>query len=428
MDYPDYPCTTTVQLLGHACLRIASPEYTLITDPWLIGDTHAGGWYPTKEPPDNYVDILNNADSIFISHTHGDHLHRETLKKIKSSIRIVIPPFTALKTILENWGFDNVKVLNFKEVYVIGDSTFTLFPSGDDREDSGFYFRWRDFSLLSSVDSNNLNFGVLPNATVYASSYAGGASSYPLLFDTITEEDKKKIIENNLVELMKSNKKTRENCQAKYYMPYAGFTELSDTVLDYVVANDSQWEVRDYTDPNYTLLDTDMYSNFVFNKEGKLLEENTIERRRVIHHMYPTIKNLDLPEPSAIITKYFTESKFNENIVLFLTLTNQKFDPIDNEKYIIYFNRKKPKVEKINYDWSQENKRLFVDDRKLLHLKIPIRVCCYWLYNYMPLEDIAIGYQCKEDRIPNEHFDKAFWTYFSNEYVSGINHIKPRIK
>ena len=68
---------------------------------------------------------------------------------------------------------------------------------------------YHNFKFLTSVDSNNLNNGGLPdNITVYASSFAGGASGYPLLFNNKTEQEKIKILEDNLLTLKTNVKAT----------------------------------------------------------------------------------------------------------------------------------------------------------------------------------------------------------------------------
>ena len=66
----------------------------------------------------------------------------------------------------------------------------SLLKAGDFRDDSGIYFNYGNFSFLSTVDSNDLNFGVLPLApTLLATSFAGGASGFPLCFDVYNDQE-----------------------------------------------------------------------------------------------------------------------------------------------------------------------------------------------------------------------------------------------
>ena len=104
----------------------------------------------------------------------------------------------------------------------------TIFKSGDFRDDSGIYFTYGNFSFLSVVDSNDLNFKKFPkNITLFASAFASGASGYPLCFDTLNDDEKTKILERNRMAdkamVLSNIKKTNP----KYFLPYAGFFKES---------------------------------------------------------------------------------------------------------------------------------------------------------------------------------------------------------
>ena len=65
--------------------------------------------------------------------------------------------------------------------------------SGDFRDDSGIYFSIGKFKSILAVDTNSINFFSLPNnITFLASSFAGGASGYPVCFDNLEIDEKKK--------------------------------------------------------------------------------------------------------------------------------------------------------------------------------------------------------------------------------------------
>ena len=202
--------TVTITLLGHACLHIETPKLKFVTDPWLVGDAFCGGWTPKLVPPKNWQSLVNDVDFIYISHNHNDHLNENTLAYIRKDIPMLIPNFQtkSVERPLRNLGFYNFIPLDFSVDHVAKDCVFKIYPSGDDRDDSGLLMGYKNFKFLTSVDSNNLNNGGLPdNITVYASSFAGGASGYPLLFNNKTEQEKIKILENNLLTL-KQNIKT----------------------------------------------------------------------------------------------------------------------------------------------------------------------------------------------------------------------------
>ena len=95
-------------------------------------------------------------------------------------------------------GFKNIYDLNFNIIFRIknSDINFTILKSGDFREDSGIYFEIRKKKILLNVDCNNLNGGILPDdIDILMSSYAGGASGFPLCFDDSSSEKEKNITE-----------------------------------------------------------------------------------------------------------------------------------------------------------------------------------------------------------------------------------------
>ena len=95
---------------------------------------------------------------------------------------------------LRSLGFNNIFMADFLKEYNFKKTNLNLsiLKSGDFREDSGIYYSIGEFTCLFSVDSNNINHGRLPKVDLYASSFAGGASGFPLVFDNFTKKEKKK--------------------------------------------------------------------------------------------------------------------------------------------------------------------------------------------------------------------------------------------
>ena len=143
-------------------------------------------------------------------------------------MHFIVPKFVnnSVKKLLNRFGFDNISSFDFNNYYKFGETDlfFTILKSGDFREDSGFYFSYGNFSCLSTVDSNDLNFLKFPeNISLFCSSFAGGASGYPLCFDTIDEQQKPQIIKRNTNAIRSTVKGQVKICNPSYYLPYAGF-------------------------------------------------------------------------------------------------------------------------------------------------------------------------------------------------------------
>ena len=127
------------------------------------------------------------------------------------------------------------------------DLFFSILKSGDFRDDSGFYFTFGDFSFFSTVDSNDLNFGRFPeNITIYASSFAGGASGYPLCFDNIDEFKKGEILVRNTNALKAIVINNINKLNSKYFLPYAGFFNESAQRDKYILQNNNKNSIDDF--------------------------------------------------------------------------------------------------------------------------------------------------------------------------------------
>ena len=155
----------------------------------------AGGFQ--KKSPKDAFKKLNDCDFIFISHNHPDHLHPLTLEKIDKTKIIITPNFksNSTKNYLLSLGFKKIIALDFGYEYFCDQIKFNLaiLKSGDFRDDSGIYFSNGIFQAIFSVDSNFLNFLQLPkNISLLASSFAGGASGYPVCFENILKKNPSK--------------------------------------------------------------------------------------------------------------------------------------------------------------------------------------------------------------------------------------------
>tara|TARA_R100001082_G_scaffold76742_1_gene44660 strand:- start:137 stop:1675 length:1539 start_codon:yes stop_codon:yes gene_type:complete len=510
--------TVKITLLSHACLLVETPDVKFVTDPWIVGSAFAGGWWNTKQPPANWKTIINNVDFIYMSHNHNDHLNEFTLKYINKDMKFIVPDFKtkSVERPLNNLGFKNIVPIKPKKTHVEKDCVFNIYQSGDGRDDSGLLMGYKGFKFLTSVDSVNLNKGNLPKkVTVYASSFAGGSSGFPLMFERMKqtpiliedevkknkekeknktylealkkkkakfESEKKRVDEDNerrkesillqnLQQLKSEVKKTIYNTKAQFYLPYAGFYKVNN---DYVTANDILLQPTDYKykglsfsddgvyeeEPHeyykYQLLDTSQFDSFEF-KVASPVNLNYQVRERVIDRVEQKYETKELPEmfyanrfPKTklpIIKNYFVNSKFQHNLILYLTLCEQNNDfKYVPDYHVIDFRHKKTTFTSFRlphrsheyfekfYDklmtetanqnknikkWNRDNpKKKPIEEMRVLKLRIKLGSLLYVIKNQRPLEDIITGYQCVVDREPNDFkVDKDFWYHFSNIYT-----------
>ena len=79
-----------------------------------------------------------------------------------------------------------------------------------------------------------------------ASSFASGASGFPLCFENISDEEKKKIINLNKNSAKKLNENLVSITQAKYFLPYAGFFVESAARDSFIKEHNYKNTINDY--------------------------------------------------------------------------------------------------------------------------------------------------------------------------------------
>ena len=420
--------STKVTFLNHACLVVETKNLKFATDPWILGPAFCRGWWLSKNSPENSFDELNSCNFIYISHNHPDHLHPLTLEKINKKMIMVTPNFksNSTKNYLASLGFKNIVTLDFGNQYYSDKLKFNiaLLKSGDFRDDSGIYFSNGNFEGIFSVDSNFLNFFELPkNITLLASSFAGGASGYPLCFTKFPVETKLQIVNRNINSIKFTNQKMLHATKTKYFLPYAGFFTEAAKRDYFIKKNNIKNKIDSYKTmckKNNTYLlnvDTKQIYNFKgknlkrsFNTKNKVYLDKKIEN--YINEAKTKYSNINTKN----IEKYFIQSKFKDDIILKVVLTDDKFknfylcflvDFSLDEPSISFFSKKnEPSLEIIN---NEKN-------LNVLELKVRKEAFLEVIDDKLPWEDLLIGFQTRVSRIPDV-YNANFWYFFTNVYV-----------
>tara|TARA_Y100000992_G_C21262487_1_gene492069 strand:+ start:53 stop:1741 length:1689 start_codon:yes stop_codon:yes gene_type:complete len=419
---------TEIRFFNHAFLEIIGEDFSFSTDPWAIGPAFNTGWwlkYPTKK---DWMDRLNNSNFIYISHNHPDHLHPLTLSKINKNVPIVVPNFVTKSTemYIKDLGFKNIQVLDFNTQYNLKSTNlnFSILKSGDFREDSGIYFSNGEFTGLLSVDANMINFERLPKVNFYGSSFAGGASGYPLMFDNYKIEEQIKISLKNKNFLKKKLYDYLKKMSPNYFMPYAGFfsekLKRDKEVLKYNKKN----SIDDYL--KFCELNKievlNVLKNDVYKFSGvKLIEKKNMDIQvakdlrpeKYLEYYKKEFQKID----ENYIKEYFLNSNFKDNLLLYICLTNDSFKSF-NQNYLINFSKNKISFTKI----SKFTKSFLKKDPSLKKLVLKVRKESFLntIYNKLPWEDLSIGFQCKVLRNPNL-YNVNFWHHFTNIYTTSTN-------
>ncbi len=425
-----------IRYLSHASVLISDGKTKILTDPWFFGPAFCNGWWLREDPKFDYKNLIEDIDYIYISHNHPDHLHIETLKTINKNIPIITPKFSSnsTKILLKRLGFKQILDLNFNFVFKIknSDIKFTILKSGDFRDDSGIYFEIGRKKILLNVDCNNLNGGILPeNIDVLMSAFAGGASGFPLCFDDYSSTEKERILDRNRKAAFNLAIQLIKKTKCKNFIPYAGFfSEKADRdkfIFEKNKKNNFENLIKISKNLKYkvNILDTNKFDTILLGSETKLKKLNNLKKskkneKKYIEDYISISKKNYLNLPNEFIKKYFTNSKFKSNLIIYLIPTNDEFK--FNEKgYIVNFSKSKTTFKTLNsnkiYDIFQNTKTNMT--RNLL-IKAREESLNMIFANKLPWEDLLIGFQCRIQRKPNI-YNNDFWQHFSNIYIDKVN-------
>lgn len=416
-----------IKFINHACLIFENKNFKFATDPWCFGPAFNNGWWLKYKTRKNWLEEIESCDFIYISHNHPDHLHAQTLKKINKNKKIIIPKFNSDSTglLLEDLGFKNIERFEFGYEYrmINNQLNISILKSGDFREDSGLYFSFGEFTALLDVDSNNINFSQFPNVTLYGSSFAGGASGYPLMFENFSDKEKKRIIELNKNFTKSIKLKNINKIKPKYFLPYAGFFSEKMERDKKIKKMNKKNNIENYYEfcerLNIKILNVEKKDCFEFNNSRLIKEKKEIKLFFKDINKNSYLKNFKKEFNSLNINylkNYFYNSNFKDNLLLFLELTDDNFKSI-KKTFLIDFS--KPKVEfkvfsNLNFEKMYNN---LITKKKKLYIKVRKESFLATIYKKQPWEDLLIGFQCKILRQPNI-YNAKFWFHFTNKYIS----------
>ncbi|MDF2835841.1 MAG: fold metallo-hydrolase [Paenibacillus sp.] len=114
----------SITWIGHSTFLIQIAGLNIMTDPVWSGQM---AFQKRLAPPGIPIDQVPPIDVILISHSHYDHLHISSIRRLGGAKQILVPAGLSAKLRLK--GFTRVKELHWWESMRIGDTTFTFVPS-----------------------------------------------------------------------------------------------------------------------------------------------------------------------------------------------------------------------------------------------------------------------------------------------------------
>ncbi|KAL7883017.1 hypothetical protein SRHO_G00006750 [Serrasalmus rhombeus] len=158
------PGEITLTYITHACMELKAGGKSMMFDPWLTGPAFARGWWLLHEPPKSAMEQLCQADLIYISHMHSDHLRYLNRSGVNLT-NINVVPFGIWQNVDEHLRF------------------MILMDGVHPEMDTCLIVEYKGHMILNTVDCTRPNNGHLPrNVDVMMSDFAGGASGFPMTF------------------------------------------------------------------------------------------------------------------------------------------------------------------------------------------------------------------------------------------------------
>jgi CMP-N-acetylneuraminate monooxygenase len=233
------PGEMTVTFLNHACVEVKAGASRLVSDPWLLGPAFARGWWLLFKSPKDALRRVAEADAIWLSHSHPDHLNIPTLRELVKhnpdvpifyadlEVPMLSPEFHAL-------GFTNVRAVSINTWIPLGRPEdgarfMILLDSLLPHLDTSILLEYKGHRVINLVDCSRPNDDHLPEADVLLTDFASGASGFPALFSDMHGPDKCKAIADgkarNFLNKLSSHMHTM---RPGVWIPFAGyFTEAA---------------------------------------------------------------------------------------------------------------------------------------------------------------------------------------------------------
>lgn len=410
----------TIRWLNHAAVYIEANGISFITDPWLFGPAFMTGWWLNEPSTLDSIELLKEVDYIYISHNHPDHLHPETLRLVSKDKKIIVGEFETKSTekYLRALGFTNIISLGFNDIYdIVPNFQISILKSGDFRDDSGIYFNLNGYQVLLTVDCNFLNSYILPqNIDLLMTSFAGGASGFPLCYDTYSIEEKKKVILRNKLSTRSSVINYLKATSPINYLPYAGMFKEYAKRDAFIKDNNEKNATIDYEQ-----ICNSLNVRYIEPEKNKLIQfiDGVISFREI------DVKYLQKEDCSFYINKYkeeyiydplniisyFKNSGYHSNQIVQIIPSNDTFDEIMDKVVFADFKNQVFKI--ISRNDIIDRKEGF----KVMKLSVRPEIITCVIENKLPWEDISIGFQMRTERSPNE-YESDFWYHFTNVYIN----------
>ncbi|XP_061078379.1 cytidine monophosphate-N-acetylneuraminic acid hydroxylase [Conger conger] len=423
----------TITYVTHACMELKLGNKTMLFDPWLTGPAFARGWWLLHEPPADALDRLCNADLIYISHMHSDHLSYPTLKTLaerKPDMPIYVgdtsrPVFWYLNQ--SGVKLTNVNVVNFGAWLNVDEHLrFMILMDGVHPEmDTCIIVEYKGHRILNTVDCTQPNGGHLPtNVDIMMSDFAGGASGFPMTFTggKYTEKWKEDFIKNERKKLLHYKTQLVKTLQPKIYCPFAGYfveahpsdSYIKDTnlkncaedlnaLISKQADNITTWTPKPGAtlDLGLTLRDPSDRGAITNPPPGTQVMKNSWNFDQYVDELNSAIDDEIFKHKGWVQFYYTWAGLTGYDLVVQVIETDDDFNPIPNGyNYFVDF---------LDLSFPKERP----ENRSYVEIKNRVGVIRYVVKHGLLWDNLYIGFQNRLSREPDVYHHR-FWNHFQS--------------
>ncbi|XP_020842524.1 cytidine monophosphate-N-acetylneuraminic acid hydroxylase isoform X3 [Phascolarctos cinereus] len=420
-----------ITYLTHACMDLKLGDKKMIFDPWLTGPAFARGWWLLHEPPSDWLERLCQADLIYISHMHSDHLSYPTLKKLadrRPNIPIYVgnterPVFWNLKQ--SGVPLTNIHVVPFGTWQKVDQNLrFMILMDGVHPEmDTCIIVEYKGHKILNTVDCTRPNGGRLPEKVdLMMSDFAGGASGFPMTFSggKFTEEWKAQFIKTERKKLLNYKAQLVKDLQPRIYCPFAGYFVESHPSDKYIketntkndpnelnnlikkISNVSTWTPQPgaVLDLGRMLKDPTDSKSIINPPSGTKIYKDSWDFESYLKTLNDAIED-EIFLRSSWIKEYFTWAGFkNYNLVIRMIETDEDFNTLPTGyNYLVDFLDLSFPAERPSRDHPYEE------------IRSRVGVIRHVVKHGLLWDDLYIGFQTRLQRDP-DIYHHLFWNHF----------------
>ena len=399
-----------IQSLNNATTFIQSKKDKIVLDPWVIGSLYQNSWsaFPYFE---NCKEYFKNITHIIITHLHSDHFDPETLKLINKNAKILIPDLkfnSFMLKILRDLNFNDINFLKLSSWHKISEnfSIYIIPPLNEMAQEMKLYEKFNDNNNIAidtgiiinekisetshifladnspyDLDAFKKNVGDLKYSSFWFP-YNGFAGDYPLCYDNLSFNEKKKISLEMSIRREKCNLEAISFCKPKLLFPYSSdFTLHGPYENDFFKVHDDNFYYKyKYAKriENLTKIKAlALYGpdNVIFEKNGKI-KINLLSNDKQKKLQIKTKKELNFPDvniKTPIIDEIRLSLKAMFGRIKKYNLTTDGIEDwflnIKTEKNLFIIDLEKQTVslfEKTNFKTSTKNILLMKSSEKIL--------------------------------------------------------------